>query len=522
MLFKGLCRAAAILAVLASHRAGAQAEPIAGLDKYVEDAMRTWQVPGIAIAIVRNDSVLMARGFGFLQAGQPARVDDQTIFAIASLTKAFTAAAAGMLVDRGAIGWDTLTKALLPDFRLRDAWVTDHLTLRDMLTHRTGLTGGDWLRLSGQNDRAEILRQMRLLDFDASFRSRYLYSNLMYLAAGEALAARAGTSWDAFVRDELFVPLGMLRSSTSACALRGMSNVALPHELTKGKPAVVPRLNLDNAAPGGGISASVSDMANWLRMQVADGEFGGKRLLSHAALSEMHRIQVPIAFGAVSSSRYPEIRFMGYGMGWFALDYRGEKLLRHSGWIDGFRSEAALLPDRRVGIVVLSNRGNQEFANDLPDVLRNWILDRILAGPSVDWSKTLLVAAEKGHREEEENRKKLYASRRVGSRLPRALPAYAGTYSDSLYGHAVVRAQNGRLTLWFGPRHTAPLEYWDGERFMARWENPSYGEQEVTFSVVDGVPTQLESGGIVFRRKSNETSTAHYASPSVSCAAAAK
>jgi len=212
---------------------------------------------------------------------------------------------------------------------------------------------------------------------------------------------------------------------------------------------------------------------------------------------------------------------MGYGMGWSVLDYRGEKLVRHSGWIDGFRSEAALLPAQRAGIVVLSNRGNQGFANDLPDVLRNWILDRILAAPSVDWSKTFLVAAEKAGREEEESRQKLYASRRAGSRAPRALSAYAGTYSDSVYGHAVVRAQNGRLTLWFGPRHTAPLEYWDGERFMARWENASYGEQEVTFSVVDGATTQLESGGIVFRRKSDETSTEQYASPSVLCSAAA-
>ncbi len=139
----------------------------------------------------------------------------------------------------------------------------------------------------------------------------------------------------------------------------------------------------------------------------------------------------------------------------------------------------------------------------------------------MDWSKTLLLAADNGRREEEASSEKLYASRRAGTRLPRALSRYAGTYSDSLYGHAVVRAHNGRLTLWFGPRHTAPLEYWDGERFMARWENPSYGEQEVTFSVINGVPTQLESGGIVFRRKSNETSTAQYASPSVLCSAAA-
>jgi len=245
--------------------------------------MRAWKVPGLAIAIVRNDSVALARGYGVLEVGQPARVTDQTVFAIASLTKAFTAATAGILVDRGVIGWDTLTKSLLPDFHLRDAWVTEHITLRDMLVHRTGLASGDWLRLSGQNNRTEILRQMRLLDFDASFRSRYLYNNLMYLAAGEAIAARAGKSWDAFVREELFMPLRMQRTNTSVCALRDMGNVALPHEWSKGRPVVVPRLNLDNASPVGGINSSVSDMANWLRMQLAGGEFAGKRILSHAS-----------------------------------------------------------------------------------------------------------------------------------------------------------------------------------------------------------------------------------------------
>ena len=521
MQFKGLYRASITLAILMSHRAGAQAEPIAGLDSYVNEAMRTWQVPGLAIAFVRNDTVLLARGYGVLKAGQPVRVTDQTIFAIASLTKSFTAATAGILVDRGVTGWDTLTRSLLPDFRLRDSWVTENITLRDMLVHRTGLTSGDWLRLSGQNNRAEILQQMRLLEFDASFRTRYFYNNLMYLAAGEAIAARAGRSWDLFVREELFVPLSMRRTNTSTCALRDMDNVASPHEWSEGKPLVVPQLNLDNAASVGGINSSVSDMANWLRMQLADGEFEGKRVLSHASLAEMHRIQVAIPIRPALAARYPEVRFMGHGMGWLVQDYRGVKLLRHSGWIDGFRSEAALLPEKRVGIVILSNRGNQGFANDLPDALRNWVLDRILSAPSVDWSKTLLVDAENRRSQEEKSRQKLYASRRAGLRQPRAASAYAGTYSDSLYGHAVVRAHNGRLTLWFGPRHTAPLEYWDGERFMARWENPSYGEQEVAFTVIDGLPTQLESSGIVFRRKSNETSTEQYASQSVMCPAAA-
>jgi len=420
-------------------------------------------------------------------------------------------------VDRGAVGWDTLTKPLLPDFRLRDAWVTDHLTLRDMLVHRTGLESGDWLRLSGQNNRAAILRQMSLLDFDAPFRSRYLYSNLMYLAAGEAVATRAGKSWDAFVKEEIFLPLGMSRTSTSVCALRGVGDVAHPHELAGGQARVVPYLNLDNGSPAGGINASASDMANWLRFQLAGGEFGGKRILSSASLGEMHRIQVPITIGATASLRFPGSRFMGYGMGWTAQDYRGARLLRHNGWIDGFRTEAALLPEQRVGIVVLSNRGNQELRNDLPDVLRNWILDKMLGAPSVDWSRTLLDGAELSRREGEDSRRKLYASRVASSRLPRALSAYTGTYGDTLYGHAVVRVRNRRLTLWFGPRHSAPLEHWDGDRFMARWDNPAYGEQLATFTVENGMPTQLESGGIVFRKQSSDTTVERHVSPSVLC-----
>ncbi len=519
MKLKGFLAVMPILGMAASRPAGAQAEPVPGLDSYVNEAMRAWNVPGLAIAIVRNDSIILSRGFGVLEIGRPARVTNQTVFAIASLTKAFTAATAGILVDRGAIGWDTLTSSLLPELRLRDSWVTEHMTLRDMLVHRTGLASGDWLGLSGQNDRAGIMRQMRFLDFDAGFRSRYSYSNLIYQVAGAAVSRRAGKSWDAMVREEIFVPLRMLRSNTSVCELRAMANVAAPHEMSKGQTVVVPRLNLDNVSPSGGINASVLDMSNWLRMQLGDGEFEGKRILSHASLAEMHRIQVPFPIRPASQARYPGVRFMGYGMGWSIQDYRGVKLLRHSGWIDGFRSEAALLPDQRTGIVVLSNRGNQELANDLPDALRNWLLDRILVAPSTDWSGTLLQAARNNQRVDEEGRKKLYVTRRAGSGVPRSLSTYTGTYSDSLYGHAVVRADKGRLTLWFGPRHTAPLEYWDGERFMARWENPSYGEQMVEFGIENGLPARLESSGIVFRRKSGSTTTEGLASPSVSCPA---
>jgi CubicO group peptidase (beta-lactamase class C family) len=448
--------------------------------------------------------------------GRPDRVDEHTVFAAASLTKSFTAAAAGILVDRGKLAWDTRVAELLPGFALSDRYVTEHVTLRDLLAHRTGVERGDWLRHSGQNDRAEVLRRMRFLGMDAEFRGAYLYNNLAYLAAGEAVAARAGIPWDAFVRREIFAPLGMSRSTTSVCQLAGMGNVATPHERIGEAARPVARLNLDNFAPASAVNTSAADMARWIRMELAGGVYEGRRIISDTALAEMHAIQQPMRIRKTTANWYPEIRFLGYGLGWVVQDYRGEKLLRHSGWIDGFRSDAALLPGKGFGLVVLTNRGGD---NNISDALRNYIVDRVLGAEPRDWSAQYLATVTVGRRAGDEARRQMHASRALGTRPALPLSAYAGTYADSLHGTAVVGVKNGALTVWLGPRNTARMTHWQGDTFLAPWDNPAHGENLVEFTVAGGKATQLESNGLKFRRESDRTTTEGYATAALQCRA---
>jgi CubicO group peptidase (beta-lactamase class C family) len=492
----------------------AQTEPFPGLDAYVERAMKDWDVPGLSLALVRNDTVVFARGYGVREEGRPERVDENTVFAAASLTKSFTAAAAGILVDRGKLAWDTRVAELLPTFTLRDPWLTEHLTLRDLLTHRTGVERGDWLRHSGQNDRSGVLRRMRYLGSDAQFRGAYLYSSLMYLVAGEAIAARAGIPWDEFVRRELFAPLGMERSTTSVCQLPALGNLATPHERIGEAARPVVRLNLDNGAPAGSINTSAADMARWIRMELAGGVYGGRRIVSDTSLAEMHAIQLPMRIRKTTPDWYPGIRFLGYGMGWVVQDYRGEKLLRHSGWIDGFRSEVALLPGKGFGLVVLTNRGGD---NNISDALRNHIVDRVLGAEPRDWSAQYLGQARDARRAQDEAKRQMYAARAAGTRPALPLAAYTGTYTDSLYGTAVVSQKNGALTVWLGPRNTARMTHWQGDSFLAPWDNPAYGEDVVKFTVGGGRATQMESNGLMFRRSSDLTATEPFATPTLRC-----
>ena len=236
-----------------------------GLDAAVEQALQDWQMPGLALAIVKDDAVVLSKGYGVRELGQSVPVDERTVFAIGSVTKAFTAAALGMLVDEGKIGWDDPVTAHLPDFQLYDPYVTREITLRDLLTHRSGLPRGDLIWIGSDFDRAEILRRVRYLPPRWSFRSHYGYQNILYLAAGQVVAAATGRSWDAFIRERIFAPLGMIDSSTSVTALADAGNVAAPHADVDGQIGPVPYRNIDCIAPAGAINANVVEMTQWIR-----------------------------------------------------------------------------------------------------------------------------------------------------------------------------------------------------------------------------------------------------------------
>lgn len=448
------------------------------LDSYIEKAMREWKVPGLAIAIVRHDSVLLAKGYGVREIGNPTPVNEHTLFSIASCTKAFTATAAGMRVDDGKLSWDDPVIAHLPYFQTSDPWVTREFTVRDLLAHRSGLERGDFLWFGTDYDREAIVRHLRYLTPVAGFRSTYGYSNNMYITAGQVIAAISGRPWDDVVRERIFRPLGMTRSNTSVRDLAGADNVAMPHETIAGQVRQVPYRSLDNEAPGGSINSSVAEMSRWIRFQLAGGVFEGKRLVQAATLAETHTPQTIIRVTPQAEKAYPGVHFMAYGMGWQLQDYRARKLVQHNGAIDGMRAVVAMLPEEGVGLVILANKGS---GNRLHDALRNRILDALMGAPPRDWSAEYLEESKRDEERALTAKKELEQKRVKGTSPSLPLEKYTGRYENRAYGTATVTMDRGKLVVRLGPTHTGDLEHWHYDTFRTVWRNPYLGSEPINF-----------------------------------------
>jgi len=350
-----LLRATAVqlagIALLAAAALGQRAtrEPYPGFDAYVTAALRTWKVPGLALAIVRNDSVIYAKGYGVRELGQSSPVTARTLFAIGSASKAFTAASIAMLVDEGKLRWDDAATRYLPNLQLYDPYATRELSIRDLLSHRSGLARGDLVWYGTEFDRDEILRRVRFLQPSWSFRAQFGYQNIMYLAAGQIVGRAAGTTWDDFVKRRLFAPLGMESSVTSIRPLSSMADVATPHAEIEDTVRVVPWRNIDNIAPAGSINSNVLDMAQWVRLQLGKGKFGGTQLISSAQIEEMHTPHTIIRWEPIWKVLFPEANFFEYGLGWFLQDYRGKKVVHHGGNIDGMSALVTMIPSDNFG-----------------------------------------------------------------------------------------------------------------------------------------------------------------------------
>lgn len=452
----------------------------AQLDQVRED----WGVPGMAIAIIDGDGVWM-QGFGTRTIGQDEPVDAHTLFAIGSSTKAFTSAAIGALVDAGDVKWGGKASEYLPWLRLYDDYANSELTVRDMLSHRSGLSRGDFLWYATDLSREEIVRKMRGLEPSWSFRSQFGYQNLMYIAAGLIIEEQTGETWDDFIAEIFFVPLEMDESNTSVTALSGLDNVASPHAEIDDETIAVDYRNIDNAGPAGSINSNVDDMSHWVQMLLADGEYGGEKVISKSVIEQVwspHTI-VP---GGPTSSLNTETNFTLYGMGWFLQDYRGEKLVQHGGNIDGMSALVSMLPDRDLGMVILTNLNGTPATT----VVQNIILDAALGADDHDWSaeyrKTIDTLREQGKKQEEEQE-----SKRVADTTPTlGLDAYTGTYEHELYGPIEISMDGDALVFTRGAL-VADLEHWNYDTFRAVMRNPVSGKPLVTFYI--GADGEVES-----------------------------
>lgn len=441
------------------------------IDEYSAKAGIDWKAPGFAIAIVKDDRVVFAKGYGVLELGKAPVVDENTLFAIASNSKAFTAAALAILVDEGKVKWDDKVTKYLPSFELYDPYVTRELSISDLLSHRSGLAtfGGDLLWYESEYSRDEILRRIRFLKPASSFRSRFGYQNILFLAAGEVVAKVSGKSWDEFVRERFFVPLGMKRTVTSHADLLNSSNVAIPHNEVDGKLRVIRYGKVDNIGAAGGIKSSVADMTQWLRLQLGRGTYEGRKLFSSAASREMWTPHTVLGGVSEQAEKFnPTRHFNLYGLGWILSDYQGRLLVTHGGGLDGMISQVALMPEEKLGVVVLTNS-----ETPLASILANKALDVFLGVPARDWNSEFLARSKDNETARKDEDRKRELSRVPKTQLSLPLPTYAGTYSGEMFGDAKVTEEEGKLVLRFlpSPYFVGDLEHWHFDTFRVKWRD---------------------------------------------------
>lgn len=461
-------------------------------DALVERARTEFHVPGIALAVVKDGRVVVEKGYGVRRVGDPAPVDAHTLFRIASNTKAFTAAALAILVDEGKIHWSDHVVDLLPGFQMYDSYITREMTVEDLLVHRSGLGLGEGdLMFFPPSDlsREEILHRLRFLKPATSFRSHYAYDNLLYLVAGSIIPAVTGKSWDDFVRERIFAPLGMTSSDNRTAALLTGTDVATPHAEVDGKLTPLEQENVDNNAPAGSIVSCVHDLAKWMMVQLNRGALpDGKRLFSEAQSEKMWTgltilpIETHLPKGAPSALAMLIPNFNEYALGWTLRDYRGHKIVGHTGGLSGFVSRTFLVPDLKLGIIILTNAE----AEGAHTALAWSIADHYLGAPQTDWIATYrdlarfeaardaaVVSAATGHR-----------NASTHPSLP--LAKYAGRYRDPWYGDVVITQNAGKLAISFTHTKllTGDLEHWQYDTFVARWHQRSMNADAfVTFSL---------------------------------------
>ncbi len=493
---------AGLLLVLLSVASFAQTAPPADLDAYVARVMKEFEVPGIAVAIVKDGKVVLAKGYGVRELGRPEPVTEYTKFGIASNTKAFTAAALAMLVDEGKLSWDDPVHKYLPGFQLYDPYVTRELTVRDLLTHRSGLGlgAGDllfWPHTTFTSD--EILYRMRFVRPASSFRSRYAYDNILYLAAGQVVAAVSGKSWDEFIKERIFAPLGMTTSNTSVGQFARGDNIVTPHSRVDGKVTPIAWVPIDNTASAGAINSCVADMAKWVQLQLNRGKLAeGRQLFSERAQREMWSAQTIMPIG----EPHPTLaalkpNFAAYGLGWALADYRGRKIVNHTGGLAGLVSKVQLVPAENLGVVVLTN---QEETGAFQAIVYH-VIDHYLNAPPTDWIAAFRQQRDRQLAEAADMEKKQASVRAANSRPSLPTEKYAGTYKDDWYGTATITHEAGRLTLALDhtPGMVADLEHWQYDTFKARWRDRSLALADafVTFALKpDGSIEQIKMAAV--------------------------
>jgi CubicO group peptidase (beta-lactamase class C family) len=467
----------------------------AAIERTVARAMQSFKVPGMAVGIVKDGKLIYAKGYGVRELGKAPAVDIDTLFQIGSNTKAFTAAALAILVDEHKIRWDDKVIDYIPEFRLYDPYVTREFTLRDLLSHRSGLgTGAGDLMFYPNTDlsRAEMIRGLRYLKPVSSFRSQYAYDNLLYMVAGTVVATVTGQTWDDFVTQRILQPLRMTGCVTSYRRIAAGSNTVTPHVMSAGKLTAIKPIEFTAIAPAGAISCNVSGMAKWLQTQLNAGKSSdGAQIFTADRGEEMWTPNTVMPLNPVLAS-LTHAHFEAYGLGWELQDELGYKRVSHTGGVPGTVTWVAMIPELQLGIVVLTNQQDDAAM----EAVGNQILDAYVGAPKRDWIAIGLSYDESRARETNAVEAEVAKVLNTGGAPPLPLTAYAGHYRDPWRGDAEIRLEAGKLVLKFTRTEglEGTLSPFRGNVFIVRWNDRSLNaDAYVRFS--QGFGPEVEPGG---------------------------
>ena len=491
---------------------------VEAVDAYVKTAMAAWpDQPAIGIAVVKDGQTILSRGYGVKVQGKPARVDEHTLFAIASNSKNVTAAALAILVDEGKVKWDEPVKTYLPGFKLSDPHITDHITVRDTLSHRAGfgLGAGDLLFWpNSDRTRAEVIAQAAFVPIEDGFRARYHYCNLMFVVAGAVLEAVSGLTWEDFIQTRILDKVGMTETVPLA-RLADPAKSALPHARV-GPPlrthgpmmqianSIAEVWNWDSAAAAGGICTTTTDWAKWIAVRLNEGKLAdGSRLFSEAAAREMYRPNIIVGSSPGPTAELPNRAIAStYAMGLQVQDYRGERIASHGGGSPGGISATVLIPGRNIGFAIFSN-AEESF---LLRSLRSGVTDLCMGKVDIDWIADSKKIEAEGEAKSQAAAVEIDAKQRAGAPPSMPLDAYAGTWRDPWYGDITIvqktegRGRNRKTGLWLSFTHTPALQGWlepyDGETFRTRFPDKREEDAFITFNILTARPATATVKGV--------------------------
>lgn len=453
------------------------------LDIYVNRALQRWQIPGAAVLVVKDGRIIVAKGYGVKELGTNDKVNENTLFMIGSNTKAFTGTALAMLENEVKLNLEDKVIKYLPDFKMKDEWVTNHLNLLDIVSHRMGYETfqGDFMYWTSDLTADEVIEKFGMLTPKYDFRTNYGYTNAGYAVAGKIIKKVAGFSWADFIREKIFIPLEMKRTVPLSEEFMKATNIAKPHTLVNGKMSVIPIQNIDNLAPCGSIGSSINDLSNWVIAQLDSGKFNGEYIIPFSVIQKTRQ---PLSITRKARHPFNKTHFSLYGMGWALQDYEGREIVSHTGGVNGFVTSVTLVPEEKLGIVVLTNTDQNAFYQSL-----KWeILDAYLGLPFRNYDSMYFSSFQKRQEVNALWLKEVRDSVAMNIKPEISLKEFEGKYKHEVYGFAELRIVNDilELSLEHHSKLKGKLEYIGNNRFLCTYSDPTYGIKVFPFNIENG------------------------------------